>query len=89
MGSKQFANALRMQHILRYDMMELQYLNHLSSFALNGWLGQKFAAFPRFDVGIGTGNPGVFQRYPYPYPRQPVPGVNVNIVSPGFHRINI
>ena len=49
MGSKQFADALRMQHILRYDMMELQYLNHLSSFALNGWLGQKFAAFPRFD----------------------------------------
>jgi hypothetical protein len=30
-------------------MMELQYLNHLASFALSGWLGQKFAAFPRFD----------------------------------------
>jgi hypothetical protein len=50
MGSKQFADALRMQHILRYDMMELQYLNHLSSFALNGWLGQKFAAFPPLSM---------------------------------------
>jgi len=24
-------------------------------------------------VGIGTGNPGVFQGYPHPYPRKPVP----------------
>ena len=49
MGSKQFADALRMQHVLRYDLTELQYLNHISSFALGGWLGQKFAAFPPFD----------------------------------------
>ena len=49
MGSKQFADALRMQHVLRYDMMELQYLDHIASFALDGWLGQKFLAFPRFD----------------------------------------
>jgi len=49
MGSKQFADALRMQHILRYDLTELQYLNHISSFALEGWLGRKFAAFPPFD----------------------------------------
>ena len=49
MGSKQFADALRMQHVLRYDLMELQYLKHISSFALDGWFGQKFAAFPRFD----------------------------------------
>jgi hypothetical protein len=41
MGSKQFADALRMQHVLRYDMMELQYLNHIASFALDRWLGQK------------------------------------------------
>jgi len=26
-----------------------------------------------FQLGIGTGNPGVFQGYPYPYPRKPVP----------------
>lgn len=49
MGSKQFADALRMQHVLRYDLTELQYLNHISSFALEGWLGQKFAAFPPFN----------------------------------------
>lgn len=49
MGSKQFADALRMQHVLRYDLTELQYLNHISSFALDEWLGQKFAAFPSFD----------------------------------------
>ena len=49
MGSKQFADALRMQHVLRYDMMELQYLDNIASFALDGWLGQKFPAFPRFD----------------------------------------
>ena len=24
-------------------------------------------------LGIGTGNPGVFQGYPHPYPRKPVP----------------
>ena len=36
MGSKQFADALRMQHVLRYDIMELQYLNHIVSFALDG-----------------------------------------------------
>ena len=49
MDSKQFANALCMQHVLRYDLTELQYLKHISSFALDGWLGQKFAAFPHFD----------------------------------------
>ena len=52
MGSKQFADALRMQHILQYDMTELQYLNHIASFALDGWVGRKFAAFPCFnDLG--------------------------------------
>jgi len=25
------------------------------------------------QIGIGTGNPGVFQGYPHPYPRKPVP----------------
>jgi hypothetical protein len=25
------------------------------------------------QVGIGTGNPGVFQGYPHPYRRKPVP----------------
>ena len=49
MGSKQFSDALRMQHILRYDIMELQYLDHIAIFALDGWLGQKFPAFPWFD----------------------------------------
>ena len=28
---------------------------------------------PTLHVGIGTGNPGVFQGYPYLYPRKPVP----------------
>jgi hypothetical protein len=49
MGSKQFTDVLHMQHILRYDLLELQYLNHILTFALDGWLGQRFAAFPPFD----------------------------------------
>jgi hypothetical protein len=32
-------------------------------------------------VGIVTGNPGVFQGYPYPYPSIPLPFV----VGPGFN----
>src|ERR1700678_1772690 len=28
---------------------------------------------PTLHVGIGTGNPGVSQGYPYPYPRKPIP----------------
>jgi len=24
-----------------------------------------------YNIGIGTGNPGVFQGYPHPYPRKP------------------
>ena len=26
------------------------------------------------EIGIATGNPGVFPGYPYPYPSLPVPG---------------
>ena len=28
----------------------------------------------RLQIGIITGNPGVFRGYPYPYPSLPVPG---------------
>jgi len=28
---------------------------------------------PRIQVGIGTGNPGVFQGYPHLYPSKPIP----------------
>jgi len=27
----------------------------------------------RSHVGIGMGNPGVFQGYPYPHPNKPIP----------------
>src|SRR5271168_722675 len=39
-------------------------------------------------VGIGTGNPGVFQGYPYPYPRKPVPVFKGTGFPPKSHTIS-
>ena len=35
-------------------------------------------------LGIGTGNPGVFQGYPHPYPRKPVPVPKGTGMGTGF-----
>jgi hypothetical protein len=46
MGSKQFSDSLRMQHLLQYDTLELQYLEHLAMNNLDDWLQHKYYAFP-------------------------------------------
>ena len=49
MGSKQFSDGLRMQHLLQYDTLELQYLEHLATNSLDDWLQHKYHAFPQFN----------------------------------------
>ena len=50
MGSKQFSDALRAEHILRHDLLELQYLENLADRILKAWLQrEKWDAFPRYD----------------------------------------
>ena len=48
-GAKQFSDALRVQHLLKYDELYLQYLHELAFRSLNGWLGQKYETFPAFN----------------------------------------
>jgi len=50
MGSKQFADALLVQHLLRYDELHLQYVDCLvSRKGLAQWRGQKYKSFLPFD----------------------------------------
>jgi hypothetical protein len=49
MGSKQFSDVLRVQHLLRYDKIQLQYLQHISSRPLDLWNGQTYLSFLPFD----------------------------------------
>lgn len=49
MGSKQFADILRVQHLLEYDNQHLQYLEHIYARQLDKWTGKKYDAFPSFD----------------------------------------
>jgi hypothetical protein len=45
MGSKQFADALRVQHLLHFDYLHLQYLEFLSEHTLASWAGEKYKSF--------------------------------------------
>jgi hypothetical protein len=51
MGSKQFVDMLQVQHLLVYDNLHLQCLNHLLGChnSLNSWVGPSFEAFLPFD----------------------------------------
>jgi hypothetical protein len=49
LGSKQFSDALRVQHLLKYDELHLQYLDMLARRRLDGWAGQKYELFLPFD----------------------------------------
>jgi len=49
MGSKQFSDALRVQHLLKHDERHLQYLQYLMRHALSGWVGEKYETFLPFD----------------------------------------
>jgi hypothetical protein len=60
LGSKQFSDALRVQHRLRYHKLELQYLQHLSSRsgALAAWRGPRYEAFLPFGDKSANGRHG-------------------------------
>ncbi|KAF6747999.1 hypothetical protein DFP72DRAFT_1174556 [Ephemerocybe angulata] len=49
LGSKQFSDALRSQHRLRYDRLHLQYLQYIKSQVLSTWIEKRFPAFPQFE----------------------------------------
>src|SRR6266498_4116701 len=34
----------------------------------------------QMEIGISTGNPGVFKGYPHPYPSKPVPAPRVRVI---------
>jgi hypothetical protein len=49
MGAKQFSDAVRVQHLLRYDSLHQQYLHVLLERQLDKWTGRRYPAFPPFD----------------------------------------
>jgi hypothetical protein len=53
MGSKQFSDALRVQHVLTHDNLHLQYLHYLAELHTRGglgtWAGIKYESFLPFD----------------------------------------
>ncbi|KAF9522304.1 hypothetical protein CPB83DRAFT_116942 [Crepidotus variabilis] len=50
MGAKQFSDALRVQHLLRYDELHLQYLDWIvSRVVMDSWMGTKYKSFLKFD----------------------------------------
>lgn len=55
MGSKQFSDALRVQHLLRYDEIHLQYLDRLACLSLDGWMSRKYEPFLPFDNDTPSG----------------------------------
>ncbi|KXN85184.1 hypothetical protein AN958_11607 [Leucoagaricus sp. SymC.cos] len=59
-GSKQFADMLRVQHLLAHDHLKLQYLNHVAHYqeSLDRWSGKKFEPFPDFDDTSPNGRHG-------------------------------
>ena len=59
MGPKQFSDSLRVQHLLQYDTLRLQYYQYLSSRKiLDGFLDRKYEAFPNFDDTSANGPHG-------------------------------
>jgi hypothetical protein len=59
MGVKQVSESLRVQHLLRYDELHLQYLDSLvTRRGLALWQGTKFQAFLSFDDTSAEGYHG-------------------------------
>ncbi|EKM78169.1 hypothetical protein AGABI1DRAFT_101427 [Agaricus bisporus var. burnettii JB137-S8] len=59
-GSKQFSDSLRVQHLLAYDKLHLQYLHYLVSLrqTLHAYLGRKYESFLPFDDVTPRGHHG-------------------------------
>lgn len=50
LGSKQFSNALRVQHLQLHNVLDLQYLHHIAPQKdLSVWQGKTFKLFLAFD----------------------------------------
>ncbi|KAF6764006.1 hypothetical protein DFP72DRAFT_956173 [Ephemerocybe angulata] len=50
MGSKQFSDAVRVQHLLRHDELHLTYLDFIAHRSvLSSWMGQQYESFLPFD----------------------------------------
>lgn len=60
MGPKRFSDALRVQHLLRYDTLQLQYLEFIAGRALERYLpgSRKYEAFLPFDDASSGGPHG-------------------------------
>lgn len=60
MGSKQFSDALRVQHLLAYDQLQTQYLEHilLRRNSLDAWTGVSYKSFLPFDDTSPSGRHG-------------------------------
>lgn len=50
MGPKQFSDSVRIQHLQRYDKLQLQYLQHLASRrGIDVWMNAQYRRFPSYD----------------------------------------
>jgi hypothetical protein len=60
MGSQQFSDAVRVQHLLAHDHLHLQYLQHLAlrRSSLDKWTGERYEAFLPFDDSSPRGRHG-------------------------------
>lgn len=60
-GSKQFSDSLRVQHLLAHDNLHLQYLHYLAGFhkGLASWAGIKYETFLSFEDKSSRGRHGL------------------------------
>ncbi|XP_006454867.1 hypothetical protein AGABI2DRAFT_148226 [Agaricus bisporus var. bisporus H97] len=67
MGSKQFSDALRVQHVLAYDDLHLRYLEFFArrQFTLGDLLGRKYETFLPFDDRSPKGQHGFVPSSPW------------------------
>ena len=63
MGAKRFADALVAEHLLRYDELQLQYLDYITcSITMNTWMGKKYPSFLPFHDTSPDGRHGFVPR---------------------------
>ena len=63
MGAKRFADALVAEYLLRYDELQLQYLEYISSnITMNTWMGKKYQSFLPFHDTSPDGRHGYVPR---------------------------
>lgn len=65
MGAKRFSDALRVQHLLHYDELHLQYLEFLVSRSMDRYMAVKYKSFLPFDDTSPHGPHGFVPSAPY------------------------